>query len=47
MHFYEGTQLRIDEFCIDINYQKRGFGSLFTKLLSIKNKRVKYFIYFT
>lgn len=33
MHFYEGNQFRVDEFCVDINYQKRGLGSLFMNLL--------------
>lgn len=40
MHFYKGNQLRIDEFCIDVNYQKRGLGSLFIELLSIKIKEL-------
>ena len=33
MHFCEGNQFKVDKFCIDINYQKRGLGSTFMNLL--------------
>ncbi len=33
VHFYEGNQFRVDEFCIDTKYQKNGFGSAFIHLL--------------
>lgn len=29
IHFYEGTQYRVDEFCIHPDFQGKGYGSLF------------------
>ena len=40
MHFYEGNQFRVDEFCVDVNYQNRGIGSLFMNLLTDKMKEL-------
>ena len=31
IHFYEGTQYRVDEFCIRPAFQGKGYGSLFIK----------------
>lgn len=39
MHFYDGTQYRIDEFCIKTNYQGNGFGSNFFNLMNSYLKR--------
>lgn len=29
IHFYKGTQYRVDEFCIHPDFQGKGYGSLF------------------
>ena len=34
MHFYDGTQYRIDEFRIKTDYQRNGIGSNFFNLMN-------------
>ncbi len=40
MHFYEGTQYRIDELCISRDKQGKGYGSNFMKLIETKCKEM-------
>lgn len=42
-HWYQGTEYRIDEFCIDTKYQSQGCGTFFLQEIEkqVKEKNIK------
>ena len=46
LHFYDGKQFRIDEFCISPTIQGKGYGSIFIHMLSeqVHKKNVSYLL---
>ncbi|MGN1181431.1 MAG: GNAT family N-acetyltransferase [Faecalibacillus sp.] len=42
-HWYQGTEYRIDELCIDIKYQRKGLGTFFLHEIEkiVKEKKIE------